>query len=63
MADEAGFISAAGAIPGLVETGGRSNLHALRRIAWDGRHSLRAMRVLLSGATLPPPQRAAGAKR
>ena len=63
MADEAGFISAASAIPGLVETGGRSNLHALRRIAWDGRHSLRAMRVLLSGATLPPPQRAAGAKR
>jgi peptidoglycan/xylan/chitin deacetylase (PgdA/CDA1 family) len=54
MAEEAGFISAASAIPGVVEAEGRTNLHALPRIAWDGRrHSLRAMRVVLSGVTLP----------
>ena len=50
MADEAGFASAASAIPGVVESEGRTNLHALPRIAWDGRRrSLRAMRVMLSG--------------
>jgi len=58
MADEAGFASAASTIPGIVETEGRSNLHALPRVAWDGRQrSLRAMRVLLSGATFPPVKR------
>jgi hypothetical protein len=32
-------------------------LHALPRIAWDGRRrSLRAMRVLLSGIAFPPVQ-------
>ena len=37
--------------PGVVEAEGRTNLHALPRIAWDGRQrSLRAMRVMLSGA-------------
>ena len=47
---EAGFASAASAIPGVVEAEGRTNLHALPRIAWDGRQrSLRAMRVMLSG--------------
>jgi hypothetical protein len=47
-----GFESAASTIPGIVEAAGRTNLHALPRIAWDGRlQSLRAMRVLLSGAT------------
>jgi peptidoglycan/xylan/chitin deacetylase (PgdA/CDA1 family) len=52
MAEEAGFASAVSAIPGVVESLGRSNLHALPRIAWDGRRrSLRVMRVLLSGVT------------
>ena len=54
MAEEAGFVSAVSAIPGVVETEGRTNLHALPRIAWDGRlRSLRAMRVMLSGVTFP----------
>jgi peptidoglycan/xylan/chitin deacetylase (PgdA/CDA1 family) len=52
MAEEAGFVSAASAIPGVVETEGRTNLHALPRITWDGQQrSLRAMRVILSGVT------------
>jgi peptidoglycan/xylan/chitin deacetylase (PgdA/CDA1 family) len=52
MAEEAGFASAVAAISGVVEPAGRSNLHALPRIAWDGRQrSLRAMRVILSGMT------------
>jgi hypothetical protein len=42
------------ALPGVVLAGGETNLHALPRIAWDGRQrSLRAMRVMLSGVTLP----------
>jgi peptidoglycan/xylan/chitin deacetylase (PgdA/CDA1 family) len=50
MAADAGFASAASAISDIVETEGRTNLHALPRIAWDGRqHSLRVMRVILSG--------------
>jgi peptidoglycan/xylan/chitin deacetylase (PgdA/CDA1 family) len=50
MAAQAGFTSAATAIPGVVEPAGRTSLHALPRIAWDGRQrSLRAMRVVLSG--------------
>jgi peptidoglycan/xylan/chitin deacetylase (PgdA/CDA1 family) len=54
MAAEAGFASAASAIPGVVETEGRTNLHALPRISWDGRlRSLRAMRVMLSGSLFP----------
>jgi hypothetical protein len=54
MAEEAGFLSAVSAIPGVVEAEGRTSLHALPRIAWDGRQrSLRAMRVILSGATFP----------
>jgi peptidoglycan/xylan/chitin deacetylase (PgdA/CDA1 family) len=54
MASEAGFASAASAIPGVVEAEGMSNLHALPRIAWDGRQdSLRVMRVILSGMTFP----------
>ena len=61
MADEAGFASAASAIPGVVETAGRTDLHALPRIAWDGRQrSLRAMRVILSGITFPAVKRARG---
>jgi peptidoglycan/xylan/chitin deacetylase (PgdA/CDA1 family) len=55
MAAEAGFTSAASAMPGVVEADGKTNLHALPRIAWDGRRrSLRAMRVILSGVTFPP---------
>jgi peptidoglycan/xylan/chitin deacetylase (PgdA/CDA1 family) len=52
MAEEAGFQSAVSTIPGIVEAAGRTHLLELPRIAWDGRlQSLRAMRVLLSGAT------------
>jgi peptidoglycan/xylan/chitin deacetylase (PgdA/CDA1 family) len=55
MATEAGFASAASAIAGIVEAEGRTNLHALPRITWDGRqHSLRALRVMLSGVGLNP---------
>lgn len=50
MAEEAGFASAVSAISGVVEAEGRTNLHALPRVSWDGRQrSLRAMRVILSG--------------
>jgi peptidoglycan/xylan/chitin deacetylase (PgdA/CDA1 family) len=52
MARDAGFSSAVSTIAGIVDTAGRTNVHALPRIAWDGRiTSLRAMRVVLSGAT------------
>ena len=62
MAAEAGFVSAASAISGVVKPEGRTNLHALPRIAWDGRQrSLRAMRVILSGITFPPVQSTRGA--
>jgi len=54
MARDAGFSSAVSTIAGIVDTAGRTNLHALPRIAWDGRiRSLRAMRVVLSGANFP----------
>jgi peptidoglycan/xylan/chitin deacetylase (PgdA/CDA1 family) len=53
IAAEAGFTSAVSAIPGVVGAAGRSHLHALPRIAWDGRlRSLRAMRAILSGVSL-----------
>jgi peptidoglycan/xylan/chitin deacetylase (PgdA/CDA1 family) len=53
LAGQAGFASAVTALPGIVRAESRSNLHALPRIAWDGRqHSLRAMRVMLSGVML-----------
>jgi peptidoglycan/xylan/chitin deacetylase (PgdA/CDA1 family) len=55
MAEEAGFHSAVSTIPGIVDAEGRTNQHALPRIAWDGRRrSLRVMRVLLSGVTFAP---------
>jgi hypothetical protein len=61
MAAEAGFVSAVSAISGTVQPAGRSNLHALPRIAWDGRlRSLRAMRAILSGAMFPRPAMVAG---
>ncbi len=54
-AEQVGFASAVSTIPGIVEAAGRTNLYALPRISWDGRlGSLRAMRVLLSGATFAP---------
>jgi len=55
MAEQAGFASAASAIPGVVQAEGHTNLHALPRIAWDGRQrSLRVMRVMLSGSPFAP---------
>jgi peptidoglycan/xylan/chitin deacetylase (PgdA/CDA1 family) len=55
MADEAGFISAVSGLPGVIEPLGRTNLHALPRIDWDGRQrSLRMMRVILTGITFAP---------
>ncbi|WP_082077352.1 polysaccharide deacetylase family protein [Bradyrhizobium sp. LTSPM299] len=57
MAEEAGFASAVSTISGVVKAQGRTNLHALPRIAWDGRvRSLRMMRVLLSGVMFAPVQ-------
>ena len=54
MGKEAGFASAVSTIPGVVEARGYTNLHALPRIAWDGRQrSLRMMRVMLSGIMFP----------
>jgi peptidoglycan/xylan/chitin deacetylase (PgdA/CDA1 family) len=54
LAAEAGFASAVSTLPGVVENAGRTDLLALPRIAWDGRlQSLRAMRAMLSGVTLP----------
>jgi len=55
MAQEADFASAVSAIPGVVEIRGYTNLHALPRVAWDGRQrSLRMMRVILSGVMFAP---------
>jgi peptidoglycan/xylan/chitin deacetylase (PgdA/CDA1 family) len=55
MGQEAGFASAVSTIPGVVQAKGYTNLHALPRIAWDGRQrSLRMVRVLLSGIMFPP---------
>lgn len=57
MAEQVGYVSAATALPGIVESRGRGNLRALPRIAWDGRqHSLRMMRVLLTGAFFARPR-------
>jgi peptidoglycan/xylan/chitin deacetylase (PgdA/CDA1 family) len=54
MAEDAGFVSAVSTIPGVIEPAGRTPLLALPRISWDGRlRSIRAMRVILSGASLP----------
>jgi peptidoglycan/xylan/chitin deacetylase (PgdA/CDA1 family) len=57
MTEEAGFASAVSTIAGIVEAKGRTNLHALPRISWDGRRrSLRILRVLLSGVAFAPVQ-------
>jgi peptidoglycan/xylan/chitin deacetylase (PgdA/CDA1 family) len=52
MAREAGLASAVTSVPGVVRPDGRSDPHALPRLAWDGRRSLRALRVMLSGVGL-----------
>ena len=50
MAKEASFASAASSRPGVIQPDGRTNLHALPRLNWDGRSgSVRALRVRLSG--------------
>jgi peptidoglycan/xylan/chitin deacetylase (PgdA/CDA1 family) len=50
MAAEAGFASAVSSRPGVIQPDGRTSLHALPRLNWDGRlGSVRALRVLLSG--------------
>jgi peptidoglycan/xylan/chitin deacetylase (PgdA/CDA1 family) len=55
MAQEAGFASAVSTIPGIVEARGRTNLHTLPRVTWDGRQrSLRMMRMILTGMNFPP---------
>jgi hypothetical protein len=55
MAEEAGFASAVSTISGIVDAEGRTNLHALPRISWDGRiQSLRMLRVLVSGVAFAP---------
>jgi peptidoglycan/xylan/chitin deacetylase (PgdA/CDA1 family) len=51
LAREAGFVAAVSTKPGVVRADGQSNLMALPRISWDGRRSLRALRVVLSGMT------------
>ena len=57
LAKAAGFASAVTTLPGTVKTQGRSDLHALPRIAWDGRsQSLAVMRALLSGMMFPMPR-------
>ncbi len=54
LAEQAGFVSAATTIGGVVQSEGRTDLHMLPRIAWDGRsRSLRALKVLMVGVTLP----------
>jgi peptidoglycan/xylan/chitin deacetylase (PgdA/CDA1 family) len=53
LAAEAGFASAVSTVSGVVLAQGQSNPYALPRIAWDGRrHSLRTMRVMLSGMAI-----------
>jgi peptidoglycan/xylan/chitin deacetylase (PgdA/CDA1 family) len=57
MMEELGFASAVSTISGIIQAEGRTNLHALPRIKWDGRRrSLRAMRALLSGVAFAPVQ-------
>jgi peptidoglycan/xylan/chitin deacetylase (PgdA/CDA1 family) len=57
LAREAGFAAAVSTKPGVVRADGRSDLMALPRIAWDGRRSLRALRVVLSGITVRKEER------
>jgi peptidoglycan/xylan/chitin deacetylase (PgdA/CDA1 family) len=51
MVEDAGFVSAVSAVPGVIEPAGHTPLLALPRVSWDGRlGSLRALRVVLAGA-------------
>lgn len=50
MLEQAGFASALTSVPGVIGRRNMPALHALPRIAWDGRNSsLRGLRVLLAG--------------
>jgi len=50
-ATKQGFTSAVTSLPGVVKAG--ANLHALPRLAWDGRrNSLRVLRVIMAGVGL-----------
>lgn len=55
MTKELDLGSAVTARAGVVEADGRSDLHALPRIGLDGRRSLRALRVRLSGTCIVQP--------
>ncbi len=55
LAARAGFASAVSTIPGGVASMGRTGLHELPRVAWDGRlRSLRALHVMLTRALSRP---------
>lgn len=61
MARDAGFDSAVSTVPGIVRAKGHTDLHALPRIAWDGRErSLRMLRVMLSGILFASGRQAPG---
>lgn len=53
MAADAGFVSAATCVPGLIRPDGATDLHALPRIVWHGGMPRRALHALLAGVTLP----------
>jgi peptidoglycan/xylan/chitin deacetylase (PgdA/CDA1 family) len=52
MVEQAGFVSAVSSMSGVIKPGEQSDLRALPRVGWDGRRSLRALRVRLSGLRL-----------
>lgn len=53
LAQEAGFLTAVSAQPGIVRAAGKSNLFSLPRVAWDGRRkSISSLRAVLSGIAL-----------
>ena len=53
LAQEAGFVTAVSAQPGIVRADGKSNLFSLPRVAWDGRRkSISSLRAVLSGIAL-----------
>lgn len=53
LAQEAGFVTAVSAQPGVVRADGKSDLFSLPRVAWDGRRkSIGSLRAVLSGIAL-----------
>lgn len=53
LAQEAGFVTAVSAQPGVVRADGKSSLFSLPRVAWDGRRkSMSSLRAVLSGIAL-----------